>query len=75
MKPLSEKARDIIYQEYIKDPVFYTPRRLAFEFKVSLESARAIIILKNREQQMIARVLPLLDFSCKLQLIPNFMFI
>lgn len=52
VRPLSQAARSTLYHTYLSDPLFFTPKRLALLFKVSVERADAIIRLKTHEMQM-----------------------
>lgn len=56
---LNEKTKDEIYELHIKDPQFWTVRKLAHEYDTEMERIEAILVLKKMEQDKVAQVPPL----------------
>ena len=56
MGMLNEKTKDEMYDLHIKDPTFWTVRKLANEYDTEMERVEAILVLKKMEKDMIAMV-------------------
>ena len=56
MGMLNEKTKDEMYDLHIKDPKFWTVRKLANEYDTEMERVEAILVLKKMEKDMIAQV-------------------
>lgn len=54
--PVSDKTRELIYEDYRSDPIQSTPRKLAEKYKLSVVRIEAILRLKHLERQQLQQV-------------------
>lgn len=56
--PLSDLQKDIIFQQFLADPLLHSPRRIAQRYHLSLKRVDAILRLKGLERHF-TKVSPL----------------